>query len=332
MIRMKAVIIESKNESKIIDIPIKTTGADEILIKIAYVGICSTDIEIFEGNLCYYKKKLAKYPIIPGHEFSGIVQEAGKNVKGFKKGDKVTAECSIGCGECIHCQNGMEYICKKRKEVGVLNKDGAYAQFMTINQRYVYKIPPKIGLKEGTLIEPTAVVIKSLRKISPLSTDRILIIGAGPMGDLCSQILSKKNPNVHVLDINENRLKHLNKNVKGMTSADFNDYDYIVEATGVSSLLKEVILQSKENSTILLIGIYNSNMDINLSKVVCYDKTILGSVSSQKRDWIEAIDMIDKGRINVGKYVQKTFPLDEYKKAINIHKSKEFLKILLEVD
>lgn len=329
---MKAVVIYSGNNSKLSEVPLRPLSKSEVLIRVAYVYICSTDIEIFKGELGYYKKKIAKYPIIPGHEYSGVVEKVGSEVRTIREGDKVVGECSIGCGSCNNCINGKEFICKDRLETGVLNKNGAYAEYVTIDERYIHKLSEDFNLKDAALIEPISVVLKALRKINPSSNDEILITGAGPIGNMCSQILLLKELSIDVLDKDENRLKLLVEGVNGKTQVNFKDYDYIIEASGDSPLLEEILVNSRGDVKILLMGIYGSTININMDEIVCYDKTVLGSVSSQSQDWNNAIELISNKDIDLSQFKKKTLPLPEYLEALRIHETKKYLKVLLEVN
>ena len=106
-----------------------------MLIKVPYEAICATDIEILDGVLGYYKSGLAKYPIIPGHKFSGRVAQVGADAENFREGNAVVAECIQSCGECKECRKGNFIACYQRKELGVIGLNGDYAEYFDLNEK-----------------------------------------------------------------------------------------------------------------------------------------------------------------------------------------------------
>ncbi len=125
-----AVVIRGPHAAAIEPRSIPTLKPGEILVRVAFVGICATDLEIFEGRLGYYKTGMAKYPIVPGHELSGTVVSLGKKVTTLEEGDRVVVECIQGCGACPDCQRDSAITCRERREVGVMGVDGGYAEYL----------------------------------------------------------------------------------------------------------------------------------------------------------------------------------------------------------
>jgi len=146
----QAVVIKGKSEAKIEVISIPEMKPGDILIKVDYVGVCRTDIEVYEGTLGYYRNGLASHPIVPGHEFSGTIVKIGSNNKfqeRFKLGQRVVGECVLSRGKD-----------SERKEVGVINFNGAYSKFIVMPGDAIHGIPDSVDSKTAVLTEPLAVV------------------------------------------------------------------------------------------------------------------------------------------------------------------------------
>src|SRR6266852_737631 len=143
-----AVVIRGSHSAAVEPRSIPPLKPSEILVRVAYEGICATDLEIFEGRLGYYKAVMAKYPIVPGHELSGTVVSLGKKVTTLEEGDRVVVECIQGCGACADCQRDSAITCRERREVGVIGVDGGYASYLVTRARYAHKVPINVNLAQ----------------------------------------------------------------------------------------------------------------------------------------------------------------------------------------
>ena len=167
----RSVIITGPNHHALKESGLPYLKEAEVLIKVGCVGVCSTDLDVMEGKLDYYRSGRAKYPIIPGHEFSGTVVQKGSAVEGFEINDRVVGECIMGCGTCEPCRAENPFGCQERKEVGVLNFDGAYAEYMKMPSRFLHRLDPGTELDKACLIEPIAVCIRGLKKLLDVEAD-----------------------------------------------------------------------------------------------------------------------------------------------------------------
>jgi len=329
---MKSIEIYDAGKSRLVDIPLRSLAANEVLVKVAWAGICSTDVELFKGHIAYYTENIASYPIVPGHEYSGTVAGLGGGVTEFKDGDPVVGECSIGCGQCEDCKAGKDFICEDRKETGVLRKNGAFSEYIIVDKDHIHRLPENMDMMDASLMEPLAVVLKALRTIRPEEENNILVTGAGPIGNLCAQVLHLKNKNIDVLDINPQRLACLPDGIHGRSSVDFKQYDYIIDASGSSELMKQALLLSRPEAVILLVGLTGTSIDINMDDIICSDKTIKGSISSQTQDWQMAITLISNGSLALEPFKNRVFPMSQYQEALTHSESGENLKVLLYPD
>ena len=310
---------------------------NEILIKLSYVGICETDFEVLRGDLDYYKSGWAKYPIVPGHEYSGVVSKLGSKITNLKEGDHVVGQSILSCNQCEMCLTGRETACSERKEVGVLNYNGAYAEYLVLPSRFVHKIPNNLSLLTASSIEPLAVVLKGLNRINLnnlaiSNKESILIVGAGTIGNLTARVLSFWGHEVAIVDSNKQRLNYLD-DLKIDTKNNVNDYlkySHIIECTGNAESASNIINESAISSNILLMGLpYNKKL-VDLENIVSYDKKIIGTVGSNAKNFKDAIEMAPK--INMQNFDESVYEFNQWKSAWDNHKSKKNLKVKLKIE
>ena len=330
----KTVVISAPAQHTIVESERPEAGPGEILMRVAYVGVCATDLEVLGGTLEYYQRGYAKYPITPGHEYSGVIVKVGDGVSRLRPGHKVVGECAVGCGNCDACARAEFYRCEGRSEVGVINLDGAYSQYLKLAARYIHRLPDDMSLKEAALIEPLAVCAKGVRKLEAIAGRQALIVGAGSLGNLLAQLLKHRGLQVTVLDRDERRLALLHKyDIDTLTSPEKLDrFDYLVESSGNEDMVPTLIEGSKPSAKILLLGLpYLRAVPTIFSTVTGYDKTIIGSVASQSMDWDEAIRLLHLGAVLVQDHTSTVLPLERYQAAWEAHEEKRHLKVLLGV-
>lgn len=319
----QSVVIERKGKAKLESIPTPEIRPGYVLIRVDYVGVCRTDLEVYEGTLGYYRDGLANYPIVPGHEFSGKIIKMGANNKfreRFKVGDRVVGECILSRGEN-----------SDRREVGVINYNGAYSQTVVMPGDFIHKIPESLDMQTAALTEPLAVVLRALRRLGDrlVHNSSVAVIGAGPIGNLCVQCLSIKGYNVTVFDKNHERLKLLENKVNrtSLDLVDLDKFDVIIEITGSREVLEQVMKESRIDSSILLLGFPYGDMKYNFEDLVGKEKVIVGSVGAEWEDFDEALKLLSE--LDMTPFTQMVMPLSDFEKAWQLHKTSKHLKILL---
>ena len=332
----KAVVIHGPQRASLEEIEIPEIKPGEVLIRVSYEAICATDLEIYDGTLGYYKDGTAQYPIIPGHEFSGRVVSSGPNVNHVHDGELAVVECIQGCGACPECQRDNWIACRERTELGVVGRNGGYAEYVTVPGRFVHRLAPEYDLKKACLCEPLAVVLKGLHRLERTLPDRskpmrCAILGAGPLGNLCAQTLDFKGHQVTVFDRNPSRLA-LFSNSAIQTSDDLmrlNEFDVLVEVTGDPDALDAMLHRSMAGATILLLGLPYAHRKFTFESIVAFDKTVVGSVGSTARDFDDAITLLPQ--LNTDPFTEKVMPLSDVMEAWELARMRKHLKILLKV-
>ena len=230
-------------------------------------------------------------------------------------------------GECILSRGENS----KREEVGVINRNGAYSQYVIMPGNFIHKIPENLDSKKASLAEPLAVALRALRRIKsrlfPEAT--VAVVGAGPIGNLCAQVLTLEGYKVSVFDKSSQRLELLkNKVCSVSTSLDsLERFDVIIEATGSEQVLKQILKDSGTNSTVLFLGFPYGKVDYNFEDLVGYEKMFIGSVGAEHEDFVRALDLLSK--LDVSEFIKKIFPLKDFKEAWEMHTDSKHIKILL---
>jgi 2-desacetyl-2-hydroxyethyl bacteriochlorophyllide A dehydrogenase len=330
-----AVVISGPHEAALQQRTVPELRPGEVLVRVGYQGICATDLEILEGRLGYYKSGMAKYPIVPGHECSGTVASLGTRVTGIHEGDRVVVECIQGCGECAECQRDSAIRCRQRREVGVVGKDGGYATYLVTHSRYVHLVPDDVSLAQAALAEPLAVVMKALRRLGAVSSGatprRCAVIGAGTIGHLTARVLALRGHDVTVIDREPGRLSVLNGGIRTSTAmADLDRFDWLVEATGDQAALRSLLEQSATGATVLLMGLPYAHDSFSFESIVGFDRTVVGSVGSSSADFDEALATL--GRIDTAPFLKAAYPLEQYELAWSDVRSRQHIKVMLQVD
>jgi L-iditol 2-dehydrogenase len=185
---MKAVVFRAPKDARIEEVPQPEPGPGEVVCKVAAVGICGTDIEIYLGTMAYFRIGILSYPWTSGHEWAGIVDAVGEGVTQFKVGDRVTSETTAPCGKCEACRTGRPQMCWPRNEVGCTGRyPGAFADYVRVPTNIIYKVPAGVSLQEASMTEPAGVAMHGIELMRIDPGERILVIGDGPIGVLAAK-------------------------------------------------------------------------------------------------------------------------------------------------
>jgi len=337
---MQAAFIEGPRKVRVREVNIPELGAQEVLIRVHCVGVCATDLEIYEGSMIYFKTGQASFPIIPGHEWAGEVVQIGNKVNGFTIGDRVVGETTIACGRCDYCIKGRYNLCPERVENGVMGKDGACAEYMVYPAHALHKFDPSISFEEAALIETSAVAYRGVEKLKLTPNDHVLVIGAGPVGLLSVQMAKAFGAHkVTLLDLRENRLQMgkqlgademINLSIL-KDNEPIESFTAIVEATGNPAAVESVFSYAVPGARVCLMGLCGGkHAHINVDKLVTYDMEIHGSLGSPGV-WDAVIKLYESGKVKARELITHRLSFYEIEKAFEIMEQRDpsVIKILL---
>ncbi len=336
---MKAVIFPQTETIVIDTVPDPTCSPDGLVVKIAVSGICGTDIHIYRNEY------LSEFPLIPGHEFGGTVVEVGRNVTNFAVGDRVSVDPNLYCDFCDFCRNEQANHCANWQGVGV-TRSGAFAEYIQVPAKACYPIPDHMTNTQAAFIEPLACVVYALRRMRVRPADRVLIIGAGPMGLLLVQALRHSGASlITVVEKQEHRLKlakSMGANAIVLANQEQDDhlsalapegFDITIDATGVPAVIQKAFTYLKPRGQFLQFGVapMGAKIEIEPYAIFRYDWTIIGSFALCYT-FQPAIDWLANGVIDVLPLISHTVPIEEFPETFEMFKNGQTLKVHIDIN
>ena len=335
---MKAIQITKPFEINIIEKDPPVPGEGEALLRVLYGGVCGADVASYTGN-----QPFTTYPRIPGHEFSARIVSVPENDKGLKPGDVVTCNPYFNCGQCYACRRGLVNACHDNQTMGV-QRDGAFQEYITMP---VERIIPGKGLsaKELALIEPFSISAHALSRAAVKPGDRLLIMGAGPIGLFALLRAKSLGAKVAVADLLDNRLAlakeygadlTINNRTDDLAAmcADFTEgcgFDVCVEACGAPVTFLTCIEQAAHGANLILIGNGKKETTFVHSVLLKKELNVFGSRNAYTRDFEALIDLVASGGADVLKMVSGVYDAADAKAALDAlaHNDGTLAKLLI---
>lgn len=326
---MKAARWHNKKDIRVEKVEEPVIESGKVKIKIAWAGICGSDLhEYAAGPILIpadepHPLTKEKAPLILGHEFSGEVTEIGENVEKIKVGDRVTVEPIWRCGECAACQSGRYNLCDDLGFHGLAGGGGGFAEYTTVPEVMVHKIPDQMSYEHAALVEPAAVALHAVRQSQLKAGDTAAVFGAGPIGLLNIQACFLAGAEkVYAIELSQERKELAAKlGATVIDPAEVNTVEEIVEltqggvdvsfeVTGVPLVLQQAIDSTKIAGETVIVSIWESNPDFDANAVVLKEKSIIGTIAY--RDIFPAvINLISEGKFDAGQIVTKKIRLAE---------------------
>lgn len=303
---MKALQYFGPQDLRFVDLPDPQIGPDDVLLRIKTVGICGTDLHIYNGGMT------VPTPLTLGHEFVGDVVQVGANVTAIRVGDRAVAEHVIGCGTCQFCQQGKKNICKTPVVIG-LHKPGALAEYLAIPAELVYPLPPELSYDEGVLVEPLSIAVYAVRKAGVDVGDIVAVVGQGPIGLFVDQISKAAGGTLIGIDKHTNRLEYAVNNEFIYAGVNFTDADYqqkfhqvanangadiVFEAVGSDSSAELALELARPGGKVVVLGVFEHNVQINMMQIVRKELQVQGSWTCLF-SFDQTINLLKSKRINV---------------------------------
>ena len=323
---MKAVVCYGKNELRLEDIPKPEVRLGHVVIEVAASGICGSDHSIFSGNGPWW----TKYPIVPGHELSGVVEEVGDGVDRVKVGDEVAVDNYLHCGGCWYCKNGHYFLCDNHTEIG-FTINGGFAEYCFVPVTNVVKIPEGISVVDAAITENVATALRACRLSGISFGDEILVLGCGPLGYLIAQICTVMGGRVTLVGrgARMDRIAELNAGIDALVDISKQDWvrevkgrtgergvDVIFEVTGSETMIYPSIDLLKKKGKLILLGItWGKTSQIFIDPIVLKEIEIHGRISGQGF-FAEALVLLQTGKVDPRKNITHRFSLDRYQDAL----------------
>jgi len=324
------------------DVAEPKAGPGEILLRVKQIGICGSDVHVNHG-----KHPFTSYPVIQGHEFSGQVEAIGEGVTEVKVGNKVTARPQIVCGKCGPCCRGDYNICDVLKVEGFQAPGCAQDLFVTTSDKIV-PLPASLTFEQGALVEPTSVAVHSTSRGPQLSGRNVVVLGAGPIGNLVAQLARCRGARkVLITDLSDFRLEvavqccvENTSNAAEEPLAEaarrvFGDegFDVAFEAVGVEATMDAAVQNIQKGGTIVVLGVFGEKPRIDMSIVGDREQTIVGTLMYKHEDYVKAVELIAGGDVITEPLVTKHFPFEQYSEAYKFidEQGDKTLKVMIDL-
>jgi L-iditol 2-dehydrogenase len=321
---MKALLLTEYSKLEMADLPVPQPAAQEVLIRVEACGICGSDVHGYDGSS---GRRIP--PIVMGHEAAGTIESVGSAVSNFHKGDRVTFDSTIYCGDCEYCRQGLMNLCGHREVLGVstpeFRRAGAFADYVVVPARVLYSLPASVSFAEAAMVEPLAVAVHAVAVSHIAKGSTAMVVGAGMIGLLVLQSLKEAGcSQVIVSDIDDTRLKLASDlgatatinaktsdpvaEIKKLTNGA--GVDTALEAVGSTPTIKAAIESVKRGGTVTLIGNIAPTVEIPLQAVVSRQIRLQGSAASAG-EYPQAIELIARGAVTVKPLITAVAPLED---------------------
>lgn len=322
---MKTIIIPEPGKVEIIDTPMPAPKPGEALLKVLCGGICGSDLGTYRGTFAY-----ASYPRIPGHEFSAEIVDVNGDAPNLKKGMVVTANPYFNCGKCYSCERGLVNCCEHNETLGA-QRDGAFSEYVCIPVERIYDGK---GLSPDVLaaIEPFCISYHgAVTRGNVKAGDKVLVIGSGTIGVLAAIAAKSQGAEVYISDVAEKKMNYAVETF-GLNGGIFNDgtenfikkcfettnghgFDVAIEAVGLPQTFQAAIDAAAFGANVVLIGVGKKNLDFNFTLLQKKELNVFGSRNALKQDFLNLIDLVSAGKVDLKKVITNTYAFNDAPKA-----------------
>lgn len=317
---MKALWLENRQLRLREDVPLSAKPG-EALVKVRLAGVCGTDLEMVKG---YYP-----FTGIPGHEFVGEIVQSQETLDSGLVGKRVVGEINAVCGICEQCRGGRPTHCENRTVLGILNRDGVFAEYVNLPLENLHLVPDSVSDEAAVFVEPLAAALEIQQQVQIKPTDRILLVGAGRLGQLIAQTLALTGADLRVVARHPHQQKLLTE--RGIQLIDESDvlpwrYDVVVEATGSTAGFDLARKAIRPRGTFVLKSTYKGDITLNLSPVVVDEITIVGSRCGP---FPPALRLLEKREVDPTVLIAAEFGLDDGLQAFDEAEKRGMLKVVI---
>lgn len=341
---MKAIVNYDIGPEKVryMDTEMPVPAAGQVRIKVAYCGICGTDLHIFAGDGGYPTKP----PVTLGHELSGVVEAVGEGTDPSLIGKRVVSETYYHtCGHCMYCRTGHENLCPEKKSIGSA-VNGAMAEYIVVPEKNLHLIPEEISLREAAMTEPLACCVQGVLEFGNIvSGDRVLIIGPGAIGLMCLQVAVSAGAVVIVAGtaVDKERLE-LAKEL-GAAETVYSDQpdaqkkialfcenfgpDIVFDCSGAGPAIRMGLEVVRKGGRYVQVGLTGRLVELDMNLITLKELSVMGTYAQKPQWWTKALDLVKRGEVRLEPLISDVYPLEEWERAFDGYQKKAGFKYLL---
>jgi len=335
---MKAVVIERPHEVAFEDVETPSCGPLDVLVRSRFAGLCRTDVEVLAGEL---DRRWVRYPCIPGHEWSGVVEAVGDAVTDLTAGARVVCEGYCYCGVCRRCRAGDTHLCETYDQLG-FTRGGGYGELVLAPRRVVHRLPETVDLDAAVLVEPASVVLQGLLRARPEPGETLGVIGVGTLGALTLVLARLFSPAAVVAyGIREAELELARRlgadetvDLSSQPSAHEGELDLVVETAGAVPAIELATRLPRMGGRAVALGIAGGDRELAMpaDRFVLRDLTLIGSVGYTTAVWSRVVELLGSGLVDFSPVVARRFPAEQFEQAFALMAERDGVvgRILLE--
>jgi L-iditol 2-dehydrogenase len=316
---VRAIVIEQPNEVALRDVEAPSPGPGEVRVRSVCAGVCRTDLDIVAGTL---DARWVSFPVVPGHEWSGVIESLGAGVTGLEPGERVVCEGSIPCLACRRCRAGDTHLCETYDAVG-FTRGGGYGEYVVVPARVVHPIPDHVSFDAAVLVEPAAVALKALERARIQPGETVGVIGIGALGAIALRLARLHGPAAVVAyGVRDEELEL----ARGLGADDVvnvgreevgSGLDVVVETAGAASAVELATRLAREGGRVVLLGIAGHGHELTLpaDRLALRDLSVFGSVGYTTAAWARTVALVSEGLVDLEPIVTHRFPLEQFADA-----------------
>ena len=309
---MKAALLVEPGRIVIDEIPTPDVGPGEVAIAVRGVGLCGSDLSVFSG-----KWTTPSSPWVMGHEAFGLIEAVGDGVPAGRIGQAVVIEPNIACLTCHQCRRGWTSACATRQSVG-MNRPGALAERLVVPGHFAWRIN-EMDPTDLVCVEPTTVVLAALRRLGAALPESVMVVGVGAQGLLMSLALLDRGVEVHVFDVNTERVAFASSLGAHPATDDVGrHFDLVVDTVGSPASVEVAIARLEVGGTLLFLGLDNRPLELSAQIIVRRQLVLRGSLTyDHPEDFAATLDMLSQGRFRPGRVVGNGYDLADTQLAFD---------------
>jgi L-iditol 2-dehydrogenase len=324
---VRAIVIDQPNVIALRDIESPEPGPGEVRVRSVRAGVCRTDLDIATGAL---DPRWVRFPVVPGHEWSGVIDSVGEGVSGVEPGQRVVCEGNIPCLGCPRCRAGDTHLCQNYDAVG-FTRGGGWGEFVVVPSRILHLLPDHVSFDAAVLVEPGSCVVKALGRARIEPAETLGVVGVGAMGALTIRIARLRSPaTIVAYGVRDEELElalALGADaVVNVAQADpeaetrrlaGGGLDVVVETAGAVAAAELSTRLVREGGRLVLLGIAGQDQELTLpaDRIPLRDLTVFGSVGYTTAAWAQMVELLRKRLVELDPIVTHRFPLDRYEDA-----------------
>ncbi|MDG4829498.1 alcohol dehydrogenase catalytic domain-containing protein [Solwaraspora sp. WMMD1047] len=321
---MRAFVIRGPRDAAVVEVDSPVPGQGQVVVDVARVGLCGTDVELFTGSMAYLLAGTQVVPFVPGHEWAGTVSAVGAGVDTGWVGQRVTGDTMLGCGRCQMCRSGRHHVCPDRHEIGIRgNWPGALAERLLVPESALRRLPDALDDAAGALVEPAGCALRAVEAAQLTPGQRLCVFGPGTLGLLSVQFALARGATVDVIGIDPAGLALARQvGAAAVWSADElpdRRYDAVINASTAPEVPQLALRRVLPTGRVVLVGLADRPSLVDTREAVLADVTIVG-VLAASAGLAGAIEAMAAGQVAVDRLVGATVGLAEVADVLAGHR------------